>query len=109
MKNKTRSLYIDDIRPCPPGYKLAWSYETAIECIIINGCPDHISFDHDLGTDKTGYDIAKYIVEYDLDHPGFIPDGFTFNVHSANPVGRANIEGLLNNYLSKKVNDVCLL
>jgi hypothetical protein len=28
-----------------------------------------------------------------------IPDDFQFYVHSRNPVGRANIEGLLNNYL----------
>ena len=50
-----------------------------------------ISFDHDLGSGYTGYDMAKYIVEYHLQL-----DGFT--VHSMNPVGRKNIFEILNRY-----------
>lgn len=68
------------------------------------GCPNYISFDHDLGENElTGYDLAKYIVERDLDENGkFIPDNFGFTVHSANPIGKKNIEYLLNNYLNQK-------
>ena len=50
-----------------------------------------ISFDHDLGSEYTGYDMAKYIVEYNLQL-----DGFT--VHSMNSVGRKNIFEILNRY-----------
>lgn len=68
-----------------------------------NGCPDYISFDHDLGDigTKTGKDVANWIVERDQELEGkFIPENFEFNVHSANPVGTENIEGLLKQYLS---------
>lgn len=33
------------------------------------------------------------------------PADFAFFVHSQNPVGKANIEGLLNNYLEFKKNE----
>jgi hypothetical protein len=44
------------------------------------------------------------MVDYaDLDVSGrFIPDQFEFAVHSANPVGSANLQGLLESYLSLK-------
>lgn len=64
------------------------------------GFPYYISFDHDLGDGPTGYDIAKYIVSCDLDG-GVLPEDFSFYVHSQNPIGKANIEGLLMNYLEK--------
>ena len=50
----------------------------------------YISFDHDLGEIKTGYDIAKYLVENEIKA--------YYNIHSANPVGRFNIEQLLQHY-----------
>ena len=31
------------------------------------------------------------------------PDNFTFNIHSANPIGKNNIKSILNNYLLFKV------
>ena len=37
----------------------------------------------------------------DLDNLYKFPEDFKFNVHSANPIGKANIEGILNNYLKK--------
>lgn len=40
---------------------------------------------------KTGYDIAKYIVENKIPLYGFV-------CHSMNPVGRSNIEDLLCHY-----------
>jgi hypothetical protein len=69
------------------------------------GCPDFVSFDHDLGDrhEPTGYDVAKWMVNKDLDMDGeFMPDKFMFEVHSANPPGRENIAGLLNSYLKSK-------
>lgn len=95
MKNY---LFIDDIREPSMnikgnGYQLYVStgYDDAIVALQ-NQVFDIISFDHDLGTEKTGYDIAKYIVENN------IPIREGFKIHSANPVGRFNISQLLNHY-----------
>tara|TARA_R110000851_G_scaffold32177_1_gene86533 strand:- start:722 stop:943 length:222 start_codon:yes stop_codon:yes gene_type:complete len=68
--------------------------------------PHFISFDHDLGADTpTGYDITKFLVELDLDaHQTLLPADFDFYVHSQNPPGAANIEGLLRPYLAARRN-----
>lgn len=99
-------LFIDDIRnPATHDFAIVRSAADAYEFMESFGCPDHISFDHDLGESDapTGFDIAKWMVNRDLDTNGqFIPRDFTFYVHSANPVGAANIQGLLNNYLAVK-------
>lgn len=102
-------LYLDDLRELPDNtYILARSYDEAIEYIKNNGIPDYISFDHDLGVDSdsnllpTGYDFAKWLVEMDMDDIYIFPSGFDFFVHSANPVGKVNIETYLNNYLEYK-------
>ena len=98
-------LYIDDERiPKSEGWDIVRSYDEAICYMRKNGCPTYISFDHDLGhAVPTGKDIAKWMVERDLNDKGkFIPPDFEFNVHSANPVGAANIAGLLNNYLEQR-------
>lgn len=102
--SKPISLYLDDERipKTDRHWKIVRSYDEAVSYVIAYGLPTHVSFDHDLGLGKSGYDFAKWIVEYDLDHPGTIPDGFSFNVHSANPVGAANISGLITSYLRSK-------
>ena len=94
------------------------SYGQFINWINQNGLPDFISFDHDLGDvaelkeslDKnewfdtinnkeyTGMDCAKWLVNYCLDNNLSLPQ---FAVHSANPSGSANIEGLLKNFKEK--------
>jgi len=97
-------LFIDDIRdPVDASSIVVRDYDEAIAYLQANGCPDEISFDHDLGEAeaKTGYDVAKWMVEQDLNSNGkFIPTDFAYFVHSANPVGAANITGLLDNYLA---------
>lgn len=96
------NLFLDDERePIPDrSWVIVRNYEQAIAIVQSHGIPTFISFDHDLGTGKTGYDFAKYLVEYDLDRYGKgFPEGFDFTVHSANPIGKQNIEGLLNGYL----------
>ena len=95
-------LYIDDERNPKAGvWDIVRSYNAAVHYMCKNGVPLYISFDHDLGDMvPTGFDIAKWMVERDLDDKGnFIPKNFEFNVHSANPIGVANIAGLLNGYL----------
>jgi hypothetical protein len=49
--------------------------------------------------EKTGYDAAKWLCDYCFLNSIPLPK---WNVHSANPVGRDNIEGLLKNF--EKIN-----
>lgn len=99
MKQKPFFIYIDDIRSCPdvayPSITCR-DYKSAIETIdtlIRNGESVLISFDHDLGTKETGYDVAKYIVENQLPQ-----EHIYWRVHSSNPVGSMNIRQLLSHY-----------
>lgn len=105
----TQVLWLDDIRdPHLPYFKsmipqefldseLTWvkSYQEFIDWINERGLPDLICFDHDLGIGKTGYDAAKFIVEYALDNDTTIPKWI---IQSANPVGSVNIDSLLKNF-----------
>jgi len=90
---------------------IARSYGDAMIEILNRGFPKFVSFDHDLGdeTKHTGYDVAKQLVENDIisgdkeSRRGYVfPPNFSFYVHSQNPVGKANIEAYLNNYLKHK-------
>ena len=100
----TYKLFIDDTRePSDVTWVIVRSYDEAIAYIVSHGLPNFISFDHDLSDNSlTGYDIAKWIVESDLDGTINIPEDFTYEIHSQNPIGAANIKGLLDSYLSKK-------
>jgi hypothetical protein len=94
------------------------SYDEFTNWITENGLPEAICFDHDLGMEvavnarskgmskrkskelkkleKTGYDCAKWLIDYCLDrddHP--LP---LYNIQSANPVGKENIDGCLKHY-----------
>ena len=100
-------LYLDDVRDLPDeSFDLARSYDEAVNYVKQHGIPTFISFDHDLGVDEnekllpTGFDFAKSLVQMDMDNIYKVPENFSFNVHSANPVGKANIEGYLKNYLN---------
>ena len=97
-------LYIDDIRNPKGDFDVIARTSTAAIQVIENlGCPEYISFDHDLGGDDTAMIIVKWMVNRDLDLNGkFIPEGFEFNVHSANPVGAANITAYINAYLRQR-------
>ena len=69
--------------------------------ITENGLPDGINFDHDLedykeNNETTGFHCAKWLVEYCMDNNKKLPK---WSSHSANPVGRDNINNLLFNYL----------
>lgn len=97
-------LFLDDERT--PRTNRPWiiarSFHEATNLCLFR-CPDHISFDHDLGEHSpSGMQFARYLVERDMATPGYIPENFTYDVHSANPVGRDNIIGLLNNYLENR-------
>ena len=98
-------LFVDDERePVKKFDYIARDYKETMKIFNKLGCPSYISFDHDLGArSKTGFDIVKDMVERDLNKNGrWIPKNFTYYVHSANPVGKDNIEGLLDNYLERR-------
>ncbi len=88
-------LFLDDLRPTPKDFQRVYTYDEFVAFITVHGIPTYISFDHDLGPGKTGYDCAKFLVDYCLDHD---ITNINFSVHSQNPVGKQNIEGLLNNF-----------
>src|SRR5471032_1183513 len=94
-------LFIDDVRdPVASDWIIARASGEAIALLERLGCPSEISFDHDLGGDDTAMAVVKRLINLDLDaRGGYIPQSCVFSVHSANPVGRHNIEGLLMQYL----------
>ncbi|MFA5489876.1 MAG: cyclic-phosphate processing receiver domain-containing protein [Candidimonas sp.] len=97
-------VFIDDERePVDSSLVVIRSMNQFYDHVARYGCPFYITFDHDLGHQQpTGYDIAKWMVDKDLDKNGkFIPKNFSFDVHSQNPVGAANIQSLLDNYLHR--------
>ena len=93
-------LWLDDERPAPKNYLHAKNCSEAIHLMnymqrIKEGWPKHVSFDHDLGLEKTGYDLACYF-ERMVHYGKMDPDQLTFSVHSANPVGAARIRQAMN-------------
>jgi hypothetical protein len=94
-------LYIDDVRPSPsPEWVVVRSSAHAITFIRHFGVPDEISFDHDLGGDDTGMRVVDWLISETLDGNISIPATFSFHIHSANPVGAANLEHKLSNFLN---------
>lgn len=81
------------------------------------GIPELIAFDHDLGEDlaidlhlsglskkqarlakkevQSGFDCASWLVDYCMNYNKELPE---WVVQSSNPVGKDNINGLLNNF-----------
>lgn len=98
----------------PTQCKIVRNFNDFVHVIQEHGLPNNISFDHDLadfhykamieevngnknvdyGPEKTGYDCAKWLVEYCIENSQKIPN---FVVHSLNPIGRERI----NQYLEK--------
>lgn len=73
-------------------FKVVRTVEEAIEVLKLKTF-DKWSLDHDLGEELTGYDLVKIIA---YEHPELWCSNI--NVHSANPVGRKNIEKFVENY-----------
>jgi len=88
------NVWLDDERPMPSDYDV--HVKTAEEAInlLAAGNVDIISLDHDLGQQKTGYDVAKWIEEAAA--TGKL-SRITVHVHTQNPVGRKNICAALQN------------
>ena len=100
-------LFVDDIREAPEGWDVARTYDEAIEMLSKTDY-DVLSLDHDLADvhyacgetegfcEKTGYDIALWLAERKNDG-GYTP--IIIHCHSANPVGRDRILGVVARYL----------
>ena len=99
------------------------NYNEFVRTISAHGLPLRISFDHDLGfehmrdyfnvsaienqiidplklnyakyKEKTGYDCAKWLVEFCIDKKLEIPE---YYVHSMNSIGKRNIISYLESY-----------
>ena len=111
-------LYLDDMRPvefardlyiyCDDDEKFnapwhqAHNFGEAVALVETLGLPIQIDFDHDLGDGPTGFDFAKWLVEYDQEHDVITQDNFNWTVHSVNPEGANNIDALLKSYLKVK-------
>jgi hypothetical protein len=101
-------------------WNIVRSHGQFVNWIEQNGLPDLISFDNDLGDDTnlkgvlpieewfdidnnreyTGYDSAHWLVNYCLDNNLILPE---FAVHSANPAGYENIQGLLTSFKKQQL------
>jgi hypothetical protein len=112
---------LDDVRtPKDADWKVVRSYDEFTAHIKMNGLENYelMSLDHDLGDtamneyynnvspnytldynniqEKTGLDCAKFLVAESMNTKIPLPQIY---VHSANPIGSANIMGYINNYL----------
>ena len=104
MRNPYQGSWLHDYAPeYETKDSVTWvkSYDEFVEQIETNGLPDMIAFDHDLGEldgeiTKSGYDAAKWLVDYCLDNE---LEMCKWVVQSANPVGLENINRLLINYI----------
>ena len=117
------NLFLDDNRipthvtwvdfPRDQHYSVVRNYQEFVDLITLRGLPKFVCYDHDLSdchyghglsgddipydsyTEKTGYDCAKWIVDYCMNkgikHPSYV-------VHSMNPVGKLNIESYIESY-----------
>lgn len=86
-------IFLDDVREPPRGFfgVICRTARSAIH-LLSTGLVSYISFDHDLGTDLTGYDVAAYIEE--SVYTGSIPCP-QYAIHSANPVGSERIHAAM--------------
>lgn len=99
-------LWLDDqiddpscpARHPPEGFTGAKTVYEASVLISNLGMPDFMDLDHDLGDDQpNGMGLCRWITSYDLGAP-VVTRPIRFRIHSANPVGKANMESILNSF-----------
>jgi hypothetical protein len=119
--NNRMRLYLDDIRtPVDDDWIVVRNYDEFVAQIKLRGLGNFevISLDHDLGEgamveyytnvknnymldynnikERTGMDCCRYLVSESMNEKIPLPQIY---VHSANPIGSANMLGYINNYL----------
>jgi hypothetical protein len=120
INNRLR-LYLDDIRtPVDDDWIVVRNYDEFVKQLKLHGLGNFelISLDHDLGegamveyytnvknnymldynniNERTGMDCCHYLVSESMNEKIPLPQIY---VHSANPIGAANMMGYINNYL----------
>lgn len=77
------------------GWEIVRTFEEFVNIITEQVLPDNISFDHDLGEEKTGYDCCWWLIDYCIDNDIKLTSECRF--HTANPIGKENMKNLINN------------
>lgn len=103
-------IFLDDERqPAFPNQdaiicRSFWDFKKTI-CDF--GVPKYISFDHDLGDPDPSYNgkkCAEFLIMM-IEKDDVDVRGFTYDVHSQNPIGAANIHGYLKKWLEYLVSE----
>ena len=96
--NQKVKIWVDDLRPVPPGYEGTKSVEETIALIEeieeVGGEIEERNLDHDLGDYARFGGDAIRILDYLAERETFYP----IEIHTANPVGRANMERMIERY-----------
>ena len=91
-------LWLDDLRPVPYGYEGARSVNEAKQLILEaehNGIEiEALDLDHDLGDYADQGGDAIRLLDWLAERETFYP----VEIHTANPVGRVNMERILTRY-----------
>lgn len=92
-----KKLFIDDERfPVGDDWVIVRTSADAIKYVEEFGIPDWINFDHDLGGDDTSRKFINWLMmEMSFKPEMKFPNGFGFDVHSQNPVGKQWIVGTM--------------
>jgi hypothetical protein len=101
-------LFIDDERfpaDADQDMVIVRSSREAIDYMTAHGMPDFIQFDHDLADDDRAVDVVDWITDRVLDGDLVFPDGFSYDVHSRNPIGAENIRGKMDGILRHAASD----
>lgn len=91
-------IWLDDLRPAPQGYESVKSVNEAI-CLILEAekgreTIEVIDLDHDLGDYYSDGGDAIKLLDWLAERETFYP----LEIHTANPVGRANMERMIARY-----------
>ena len=91
-------IWVDDLRPVPSGYVGTKSVNETIDLIEklenVGENIELLDLDHDLGDYVTQGGDAIRILDYLAERGTFYP----VVIHTANPVGRANMERMIQRY-----------
>lgn len=91
-------IWLDDLRPAPQGYESVKSVNEAISLILEaekgRETIEVIDLDHDLGDYYPDGGDAIKLLDWLTERETFYP----LEIHTANPVGRANMERMIARY-----------
>ena len=91
-------IWVDDLRPVPEGYEWAKSVNQAISLVekaeAGGETVELLDLDHDLGDYYSDGGDAIKLLDWLAERCTFYP----IRIHTANPVGRENMERMLSRY-----------